>query len=39
MFQYSKDQDENLAWLTEKTEESKSSKRKHFPHTVNAFEL
>ena len=28
MFQYYKDLDENLAWLTQKTEESKRNKEK-----------
>ena len=41
MFQYYKDQDENLTWLTQKTEESKCNKRNFTfsPHTVNAVEL
>ena len=35
MFQYYKDLDENLAWLTQKTEESKCSKANFTfsPHT------
>ena len=34
MFWYYKDLDENLAWLTQKTEEHKSNKRNLvFPHT------
>ena len=40
MFQYYKEYDENLAWQTPKTEESKSYKENFFPtHTVNAIEL
>ena len=40
-FQYSKDLDENLAWLTQKTEDPKSCKGNlNFPtHTVNVVEL
>ena len=35
-----KDLDENLAWLTQKTEESKYNKANFFPiRTVNAIEL
>ena len=40
-FQYSKNLDQNLAWLTQKTEEPKSNKENlTFPsHTVNMIEL
>ena len=40
-FQYHKDQDENVAWLTQKTEESKCNKGNFTfsPHTANAIEL
>ena len=33
MFQYYKDLDENLAWLTPKTEEPKFNKGNFTPHT------
>ena len=41
MFWYYKDLNENLAWLTQKTEEPKSNKRNFtFPmHIVNVIEL
>ena len=43
MFYYYKDMDENLAWLTKKTEESKCNKGKftlsHHTQGVNATEL
>ena len=41
MFYYYKDLDENLAWLIQKTEESKRNKGNFtFPlHTVNVIEL
>ena len=44
MFQYYKDLDENLAWLTQKTEELKCNKGNYFTpplltYTVNAIEL
>ena len=40
-FQYNKNLDQNLAWLTQKTEEPKSNKGNlTFPsHTVNIIEL
>ena len=40
-FQYNKNLDQNLAWLTQKTEEPKSNKvNLTFPsHTVNMIEL
>ena len=41
MFQYYEDLDENLAWLTQKTEELKSNKGNFtFPtHRINMIEL
>ena len=41
MLQYYKDMDDNLAWLTQKTEEPKGNKGKFtFPTLrVNAFEM
>ena len=41
MFSYYKDLNNNLAWLTQKTEESKHNKGNFIfsPHTVNAIEL
>ena len=41
MFWYYKVFDENLTWLTQKTEESKCNKTNFTfsPHTVNAIEL
>ena len=40
-FQYNKNLDQNLAWVTQKTEEPKSNKKNlTFPsHTVNMLEL
>ena len=40
-FQYNKDMDENVEWLTQNTEDLKSSKGKFTfpPHTVNVIEL
>ena len=40
-FYYNKDLDKNLAWLTQKTEDPKSNKRKLTfpPHTVNVIKL
>ena len=41
MFQHYKDLDEDLAWLTQKTEEKRSNKENFtFPtHSVNVIEL
>ena len=40
-FWYNKDLDENLAWLTQKTEDPKSNKGNlmFYPHTVNVIKL